>query len=163
MRVEVEAGSPESVEADILAAPLLAAEPLNRPVEALNGRLGGLLTRLADEGELSGKVKTAPILHLDGQLKSPRLAVAGVGKREAVDADALRTAAATVARQAREFARTVAWVLDDSLPLPAIEQARALVDGTILGSYDPGGWKSSGDKQRLERLVIVSRDSAVAA
>src|SRR5919201_1338932 len=153
MRVEVEAGSPESVDADVLAAPLLAAEPANAPVAALNERLGGLIAKLVDEGELSGKLKTAPILHVDGELNAARLAIAGIGARAGVDADAVRTAAATVARETREYASTVAWLLDDSLPLSPPEQARAIVDGTILGSYDPGGWKSDEETPRLERLA----------
>src|ERR687888_230460 len=163
MRVDVEAGSPESVDADVLAAPLLAAEPANAPVAALNERLGGLLAKLVDEGELSGKLKTAPILHVDGELNAARLAIAGIGARAGIDADAVRTAAATVARETRDYASTVAWLLDDSLPLSPPEQARAIVDGTILGSYDPGGWKSDEETPRLERLAIISADSEVAA
>src|SRR5690349_14397186 len=161
MRVEVQAGSPESVEADVLAAPLLFAEGLTGPVADLNVRLGGLLERLAEQGEVTGKLKTAPFVHMDGQLKAARLALPGIGAREAVDADALRTAAGTLAHEVRGYARTIAWLLDDSLPLPPDEQARAIVDGTLLGSYDPGRWKSSSEPQRLESLVIVSGDDAV--
>jgi leucyl aminopeptidase len=161
MRVEVQAGSPESVEADVLAAPLLFAEGLTRPVADLNVRLGGLLERLAEQGEITGKLKTAPFVHMDGQLKAARLALPGIGAREAVDADALRTAAGTLAHEVRGYARTIAWLLDDSLPLPPAEQARAIVDGTLLGSYDPGRWKSSSEPQRLESLMIVSGDDAV--
>jgi leucyl aminopeptidase len=161
MRVEVQAGSPESVEADVLAAPLLFAEGLSRPVADLNVRLGGLLERLAEQGEITGKLKTAPFVHMDGQLKAVRLALPGIGAREAVDADALRTAAGTLAHEVRGYARTIAWLLDDSLPLAPAEQARAIVDGTLLGSYDPGRWKSSSEPQRLESLVIVSGDDAV--
>jgi leucyl aminopeptidase len=162
MRVEVQAGSPESVESDVLAAPLLAAEGLSGPLAALNGRLGELLARLAEQGEITGKLKTAPFVHVGGELKADRLALAGIGARQAVDADALRTAAGTLAHDARGYARTIAWLLDDSLPLSPAEQARAIVDGTLLGSYDPGRWKSSPEPQRLESLVIVSGDAAVA-
>ena len=161
MRVEVQAGSPESVEADVLAAPLLFAEGLTRRVVDLNARLGGSLERLAEQGEITGKLKTAPFVHVEGQLKAARLALPGIGPREAVDADALRTAAGTLAHEVRGYARTIAWLLDDSLPLPPAEQARAIVDGTLLGSYDPGRWKSSSEPQRLESLVIVSGDDAV--
>ena len=143
MRVEVEAGSPESVESDVLAAPLLAEEGPTGPLSSLNDRLGGLLGRLAEQGEITGKLKTAPVVHVDGELKADRLALPGIGAREAVDADALRTAAGTLAREARGYARTIAWLLDDSLPLEPAEQARAIVDGTLLGAYDPGRWKSS--------------------
>src|SRR3989440_5468972 len=161
MRVEVQAGSPESVESDVLAAPLLAAEGLTAPAAVLKDRLGELLSRLAGEGELTGKLKTAPLLHLDGELKATRLALAGIGAREAVDADALRTAAGTLAREARGYARSIAWLLDDSLSLSPAEQARAIVDGTLLGSYDPGGWKTSPEPDRLESLVIVSGNASV--
>src|SRR6266536_1714620 len=106
MRVEVEAGSPESVEADVLAAPLLASEPLAGSVAALNGRLGERLEGLVEQGEVSGKLKTAPLLHLNGELRAARLAIAGIGARQTLDADALRTAAGTVAREARGFARS---------------------------------------------------------
>jgi leucyl aminopeptidase len=161
MRVEVQAGSPESVESDVLAAPALAAEGLTGPLAALNGRLSGLLTRLAEEGEITGKLKTAPVVHADGELKAARLALPGIGAREAVDADALRTAAGTLAHEARGYARTIAWLLDDSLLLSPAEQARAIVDGTFLGSYDPGRWKSSPAPHALESLAIVSGDDAV--
>jgi leucyl aminopeptidase len=162
MRVEIEAGSPESVEADVLAAPLLASEALTGQVAILDGRLGGLLARLAEQRELTGEPKTAPLVHVnDGDLKAARLALAGIGPSEAVDADALRTAAGTLAHEVRGFARTIAWLLDESLPLSPAEQARAIVDGTLLGSYDPGRWKSSFDAPRLQQLTLVSRDAAV--
>jgi leucyl aminopeptidase len=161
MRVEVEAGSPESVVADVLAAPLLASEGLTGPVAALDGRLGALLGSLAEQGEITGKLKTAPVVHVEGELEASRLALPGVGAREAVDADALRTAAGTLAHEARGYARTIAWLLDDSLPLSPEEQARAIVDGTLLGAYDPGRWKSSPEPDALESLVIVSGDEAV--
>jgi leucyl aminopeptidase len=161
MRVEVQAGSPESVESDVLAAPLVYGEGLTRPAAALNGRLGGLLERLAEQGEITGKLKTAPFVHVDEQLEAARLALPGVGAREAVDADALRTAAGALAREVRGYAHRIAWLLDESLPVPPAEQARAIVDGSLLGSYDPGRWKSSSEPQRLETLVIVSDDAAV--
>src|ERR687888_1945145 len=163
MRVDVEPAAADSVEADVLAAPQLGSEPLSGQLAALDSRLGELLERLRVEGEAAGKLKTAPLVHLNGELKAERLAVAGLGAREAVDADALRTAAGTVAREAREFAKSIAWLLDDSLPLPPAEQARAIVDGTLLGSYDPGRrWKSAGDASRLERLTVVTSDETAA-
>ena len=75
MRVEVEAGAPESVETDVLAAPQLAAEPLSSRLAAFDGRLGELLSRLVEGGEAAGKLKTAPLVHLNGELKADRLAV----------------------------------------------------------------------------------------
>src|SRR5437764_4649935 len=160
MRVEVEPGSPEAVGADALAAPLPATGMLAGPAAQLDERLGGLLARLAGEGELSGKVTSAPVVPLNGQLAAPRLAIGGVGAPEAIDADALRTAAATVVREAG-FAGSIAWLIDESLPLSPAQQARAIVDGTILGAYDPGRWKQDPEAVQIERLILVSADDAV--
>src|SRR5436305_5992807 len=150
MRLEIEPGAPESVEADVLAAPLAADAKLSGQAAALDERLNGALARLATDGEASGKLNSSALLHVDGALGSSRVALAGVGPRDAIDADALRTAAAAVVRGA-DFAGAVAWLLDPALELPLAEQARAIVDGTVLGSYDPGRrWKREPKRRPLE-------------
>ncbi|MGB2952727.1 MAG: leucyl aminopeptidase [Gaiellaceae bacterium] len=163
MHVDVEAASVEQVDADVLAAAVSLGQ-LSGAAAELDSRLDGLLSRLSEEGELRGDLSAVSLVHLDGQLAARRIAAAGIGGGEALDADALRTAAAAVARTTQEYAGTVAWLLDDALPLPPDEQARAIVDGTLLGSYDPGRWKrENGHPKRLERLVLVSAADGVAA
>jgi leucyl aminopeptidase len=154
MRVEVQAVAPEEVEADVLAVPLVTADGLSGALQKLDGGLDGLLSKLAGEGELQDELGRAGIVHIDGKLRAPRVAAAGVGTRESVDADALRTAAAAVARKTRDYAERIAWAIDDSLPLPPGEQARALVDGTILGGYEPARWKQDEPPPKLSTLVI---------
>jgi len=52
---------------------------------------------------------------------------------------------------------TVAWLLDESLPLSLEEQARAIVDGTMLGSYSPARWKTEEQPgKRVDRIVLLS-------
>ncbi|MDQ2983244.1 MAG: leucyl aminopeptidase [Actinomycetota bacterium] len=163
MRVEVQGVPAEAVEADVLATPVVSTENgLTGAAAELDRRLEGLLSRLAQEGEIAPDRKTAPLVHVNGAVRAHRVAAAGVGDREQLDADSLRTAAGSVARATEEFAATVAWVVDESLPLPPVEQARAIVDGTLLGAYDPGGWKSSPRKVRLERLVLLTENPDVA-
>jgi leucyl aminopeptidase len=163
MRLEIEPGAPESVEADVLAAPLAADAKLSGRAAALDERLNGALARLATDGEASGKLNSSALLHVDGTLGSSRVALAGVGPRDAIDADALRTAAAAVVRDA-DFAGAVAWLLDPALDLPLAEQARAIVDGTVLGSYEPGRrWKREPKRRPLERLVLVTDDAEAQA
>src|SRR5919199_2671020 len=159
MRIEVATAAPEDVEADVLAAPLRAdARELVGPAAELDRRLNGLVTRLVETGEATGELRSAPLVHLNGDIRAERLVAAGVGPAEAVDADAVRTAASAVVRAAEGFADSVAWVLDESLPLPLEEQAKAVVDGVVLGAYDPARWKSNGRPRRLERLVVVTAD-----
>src|SRR5207249_659568 len=65
------------------------------------------------------------------------------------------------ARAAGRFGGTIACALDSSLPLPELEQARAVVEGIVLGAYDPGRWKTNGVPPRpIERIAFVTSDDA---
>ena len=162
MQVEVQAVAPKEVEADIVAVPLAGGDGLSGAAAALDSALNGLLGRLAGDGELRGDAGRTAIVHVDGKLGTGRVAVAGLGDR--LDADALRTAAAAVAHETSAFAETLAWVLDDSLPVPAEEQVRAIVEGTAIGAYDTARWKHDDPKSKLSRLVLISSgDLAEAA
>jgi leucyl aminopeptidase len=155
MQVEVQAVTPEQVEADVVAVPLTGDNELAGAAAALDSKLDGLLARLAAEGELRGDAGHVSIVHVDGKLGAPRVAVAGLGPREQIDADALRTAAAAVARETGAYAETVAWAIDGALELPAEEQARALVEGTAIGSYETARWKHDEPKSKLASLVLT--------
>ena len=123
----------------------------------LDGQLKGRLQRLADSGELKGELGTAVVLHTDGELNARRLVVAGVGKRDELDMDALRTAASTVAHRIADVGGTLAWLLDESLPLSLEEQARAIVEGTMLGSYSPARWKTEEKPETgVEKIVLYT-------
>ena len=71
--------------------------------------------------------------------------------------DALRTAASTVAHRVADVGGTLAWLLDESLPLSLEEQARAIVEGTMLGSYSPARWKTQEKPEaRVEKIVLYT-------
>src|SRR5919109_2570588 len=153
MQVQVQAVAPAEVEVDTLAVPL-SEEGLTETAKAIDGKLDGLLQQLLEEGELRSDLGYAHVVHVRGRLPTNRVAVAGLGKSDRIDADALRTAGAAVAQEAGQFSTAVAWALDPSLPLPVDEQARAIVEGTVLGAYDPARWKHDNDKPKLTTLVL---------
>jgi leucyl aminopeptidase len=123
---------------DSIAAPMGLTVAVAAPGSSTDGLVAAFA--IGDENPLRvdahpapGSVSTALV---DGRL----VAVAAVGRD--ADADGLRTAAAQVARHP-EHGGKVTWTLDDRLQLPAAEQAVALVEGTLLGGYDPGRrWKT---------------------
>jgi leucyl aminopeptidase len=157
MRVEVSSGDAESVEADVLAVPLTdPSPPLPAAAARLDERLSGRLSRVAGEEKVAKKAGQTAVLHLAGEIAAGRVAAAGLGPGDALDSDAVRTAGAGVARATATTGGTIAWLLDDGLPLPSAEQARAAVDGLMLGGYDPGRWKADDDRPKhFERLVLV--------
>ena len=142
---------------DALALPI--AQPLGgEGVKIVDDKLGGRLGKLRESGDLRGDRGETVLLHLDGELEAPRLVAAGVGRRDEVDADALRTAGAAAAQALSRVGGTLVWLLDESLPVPLNQQAAALVEGTILGSYSPGRWKSNHETKAAERIVIAHTD-----
>jgi leucyl aminopeptidase len=159
MRVQVQAVAPAEVEADALAV-ALTEDGLTDTATEIDGALEGLLQELLRDGELRGELGFARLVHVGGRLPSRRVAVVGLGKAGEVDADALRTGAAAVAREASEFSESVAWALDPSLALPVDDQARAVVEGTLLGAYDPARWKHDGAKPKLDLLVLCGEAEA---
>ena len=163
MGVTIEIGLPGQTRADALALPVARAP------HGLGGdgsrivdeKLGGRLTRLLASGELRGDVGDALVLHVDGELETPRVAAVGIGDRDTVDLDALRTAGAAAAHALSRVGGTLCWLLDESLPLPLADQARALVEGTILGGYAPGRWKTRNEHppRPIEHIVLGHFDT----
>jgi leucyl aminopeptidase len=109
------------------------------------------LEHLVESGELRGTAGATAVLHRDG---GGHLVAAGAGRRDELDADSIREAAAAVARL--RLGGTLAWRLDESLPLGRAEQARAVVDGVVLGGYDPGKWKTRAPApKQVEHLILL--------
>jgi leucyl aminopeptidase len=149
--VEIEVSAPGGAEPDAVA--LVLTEDESAP--KADGDLQQQLQQLADDGELKGELGRTVVLHTSGDSTARRVVVAGVGKRAEVDADALRTAAAAVTRRLREVGGTLGWTLDDSLPLPLDEQARAVIEGAVIGGYNPGRWKTQQKTPKgVDKIVL---------
>jgi leucyl aminopeptidase len=115
------------------------------------------VAELLEEDGFRPDANAATLLHVDGR----RIAVAGLG--DEIDADAYRTAAGAVARLLRGTGGSVGWLLGDG-PVSGEEQAQAVVDGLVLGGYDPGRrWKSENRTKDITRLVLIGGDGALDA
>jgi leucyl aminopeptidase len=112
-------------------------------------RVAELTELLEGAGFDPSKPGEARLVHHDGK----RYIAAGLGHE--IDADALRTAAGAVARLAQRVGGTLAWLLDEDADLPIREQTRAVVDGLVLGGYDPGVRKTEGRREGVEQVVFV--------
>jgi leucyl aminopeptidase len=157
--VAIQIKPPGELEPGALALPLPEDDsvPLSNGARGLDERL----RRLADDGELKSELGKTVLLHTDGELNARRVVVAGIGKREELDADSLRTAAAAVARRVADVGGTIGWMLDNSLPLAFEEQARAIVEGTVLGSYSPARWKTAEQpEKRIDKVVLYASNGA---
>jgi leucyl aminopeptidase len=127
MVVEVTAGDPYAVGADLVAAAGVRASELGAPVRAL------------------AEADPVAIVYTD----AAPLAVVALEP----DAEGLRTAAARAVRACRGGG-TVAWALDRSLPVPVEDQVSALAEGAVIGGYDGRRWRSGRRPPGVERFVI---------
>ena len=145
MEIDVTGVPIEAVDADTFAL------AIPDPADPLPAEVEGLWTLVAS-GEAPTQRGSARLVHVDGR----RVLGAGVGPRAEVDADAIRDAAAGAARELQaSVGGSVAWILDPALLAPE-EQARAVIEGAVLGGYDPGAWKTQNDRPLIERLTLVS-------
>ncbi len=143
MRVETSTALPGDIDADLVAFAI--SDRADTPPVAAE-----LFAPLAASGELGIRPGEVTLLHLES---GKRVAAAGIGSEPT--ADTLRTAAAAVARRASAFGGTLAWQLDGSLALPLDVQARAVVEGVVIGGYDPGRWKSTPSERRLVEAITL--------
>src|SRR5436190_788703 len=128
MPIDVSArrGAPEQTDADTRVVPLFEDESLDDP--SLQG--------LVESGEArsgSGKVAVA---HENGK----RVLVAGLGKRDELDAETARVAASAAAARARELgSKSLSWAAPEGV-------AGAVVEGTLLRLYKFDRFKSGDDE-----------------
>jgi leucyl aminopeptidase len=139
VNVEVIGAGPAELEADVLAVAVGGAL-----VQELDPLFGGRLARAAADAD------PVAIVHVARELPARRVAAVAV---DALDAEGLRTAAARAVR-AHHDGGTVAWALDESLPLGPECQVQALVEGAILGGYHAGRWKSGEPARGVDRFVV---------
>jgi leucyl aminopeptidase len=157
MRVEVRAPDATAPRADVLAVAVTDGDgALPEAARSLGEGLANRLRQVATEEEVAREAGRTAVLVPDDDAGVRRLVAVGLGPTVDLDTDSLRTAAAGVAEATERIGGTLVWPLDDALPLSPVEQARAIVDGLLLGSYDPGRWKSgAADAPPFEQLVLL--------
>ena len=102
------------------------------------------LDELKSSGEFTGKTGDSVVLHQPQGLAVRRLVAVGGGKKEAFDGGALRKAVGLAVRTLKQKGvRKLAWWL-------AGDDAEAVVEGAILGNFEPDQNKPSTDAKPLE-------------
>jgi leucyl aminopeptidase len=150
IEVEVVAGAGVEVDADAHAIGLADGQELP---EALRDAPGAT--------EVKTAFKKVTLLRPP---RPTRLLVVGLGKREDVDAERLRVAAALATRQTGGLeARSLVWELPEDAVDPGAAVA-SLIEGTILASYRFDRYRSRDPEDppppQLERLVIAGVEDA---
>ncbi len=138
---------------------------------AIDQALGGLLSRLIEQREIVGTLGEITIVHNQGdraQLAADRVAVVGLGKLEELDLEAIRVAAASAARRARDLRLGRLATIVHGAGAGGIEPelaARTVAEASLLALYSYDELKSPPDPPTvpIEEIILVERDPERAA
>lgn len=150
------------VQADWLIVGVFEEEVFSLSLAALDGRLGGALSRLRQAGDISGKAnELTPLLDCQGTA-TQRLLIAGLGKREQADRTVLGDAAAAAARFITDKPRKrVAFALPENVEgLGWPELALTVGVGLMRGCQGPGVRKSAPSRFVPDELWLVAPPQA---
>jgi leucyl aminopeptidase len=151
------------IAADWLVVPLWEIEAPADTFTPLDARLGGLLTRLREHGDVVGKAKELTPIYQTTGIAAKRLLLLGLGPRDKADFAALLSASAAAARMlSTKPCGRVAFALPEG---PSADLAlRAFAAGFSQGSSTAGIRKNTPDRTPPEEVCFVTgnMDAALA-
>jgi leucyl aminopeptidase len=120
-------------------------------------------TDLLNSGELTGRPFESNLLHKPAGLKAKRLLLIGGGAAKKFSAYDLRRVAGTAVRTLKSRGiRSFAFIVPTGIP--AVEAVRAIVEGALVGNFDPDYYRSDRKDQKIDALtILVSGNSDQAA
>jgi leucyl aminopeptidase len=156
MQITLEARPYAQIEADALVSYVFEeTDPIQGRVAELDQKTGGLLRRLVQSGELTGKMLEMTLVHAPAGLKAQRLLVVGAGKREQFGTAALRKLAGAALRflKARSV-KQVAFLGQESDA--TADSAQAVTEGLLLGNFESDKYKSEKKNGKEVDAAVLS-------
>jgi len=111
---------------------------------------------LLASGEVTGKQFEVNLLHKPAGLKAKRLLLISGGAAKKFGTYDLRRIAGTAVRTLKTRGiRSFAFVAPPS-SIPAAEAVRAIVEGALVGNFDPDYYRSDRKDQKIDALTILA-------
>ena len=128
-------------------------DPVQGHVAEIDQSAGGLLRRLAQSGELTGKMLEFTLIHSPAGLKAARLLLVGAGKRDQLNPATLRKVAGAALRylKSRSVKNFALFVREGDA---TEESAQAVTEGALTADFEPDKYKT--DKKTDKKIECVS-------
>ena len=135
---------------------------------AMDRALGGLISELIADGEITGKRGNNVLIHTpsdryDG-FAPKRVLVVGLGKSDGFGIDDVREVSAAAVQRLSRIAETATTIIHGAGigGLDTQESARAIAEGAVVGAYAFDRYKTSSktSEVKLELLNVVEFDDA---
>lgn len=157
--------SPAQVDGDWLIASIGEEAGFPPAVVALDSALTGALTRLREQGDLSGKLGDIVELRDVPGLKAKRLAIVGLGTTDQITPARLDQALMTVVRRVSTKPLTRVGIVLPELAVTALgrtKTAEQLATALIVGSTGQGIYRGEKDRHAFPEVVVLDGDAATA-
>jgi len=135
------------------------------PTAAVDKILGGTITRLIADQEVTGKVGEVTVLHECQKMKVRKVIVVGLGKQNELNYENVRKAAGAAAKRARKIGARRLGTIIHGAGIGGLDHTRAaqsVIEGTCLALYEFNAYKKPGRKQYVSELIIVEQDASKA-
>jgi leucyl aminopeptidase len=124
-----------------------------------DGAVQSVAVDLLASGELTGRPFETNLLHKPAGLKAKRLLlISGGAAKNFTSYDLRRIAGAAVRTLKARGIRSFAFIAPPSIP--AEEAVRAIVEGALVGNFDPDYYRSDRKDQKIDVLTIVASGNA---
>ena len=128
----------------------------------VDGALDGAISRLLNSGEIKGKFKQIAVLYSLGKLPAVRIAVVGLGKKEELTTERLRSLFAEACRGLQKAGASSIATLPLGAKSAAIESltsAQVLTEGAMLGLYAFRRHLTAPAENDVKEISIVDSDN----
>ena len=164
MKTIISHSTPADVETETLVAVVLDhADPADKNKDAKpqlkvasgDAAVQSAASDLLASGEVTGKPFEVNLLHKPAALKAKRLLLLSGGSAKRFASYDLRRLAGAAARtlKARGI-RSFAFIAPSGIP--ADEATRAIVEGALVGNFDPDYYRSDRKDQKIDALTVVA-------
>lgn len=121
---------------------------------------GGLLTEVLKSGDFTGKPAQVSVIYPCGKVPYKRIALVGLGKKQELNPEKIRSAFARIMQHLRglDVEEAATTVDSDLLPGQKEKVIAAVAEGATLGLYRYTPYKTVGrdELKNMRRLTIVS-------
>jgi leucyl aminopeptidase len=165
MQIEVASGSIQDTDVQALAVAVFKDEKGDEGfLKDLDGPCGGVIKSVFDSEEIKGKEGESAFLHLsgNGNAKTRRLLLVGVGERSEYTRASVSEMAGTAVRTLRgKSVKSICLVprFDGDVE----DTAAAAVEGAVIGTFDLDKYRTTDKEERLIERLAVFIDGADAA
>src|SRR5215475_8058669 len=164
MKTTLSLSSPAQVETECLVAVVLDRGEKDKTdvfISTSDKSLPQASSAIVSSGDVTAKNFETTWLHSPSGLKAKRVLLIGGGKSKSFSATELRKLAGAAVRALKpRNLRSLAFVVPDAIQ--AVDGVRAVVEGAIIGNFDPDTYKSDRKDQTVQSLTVVAAGNNAA-